>query len=121
LLGVAQLTPAAGDRMAVEPRDAGQASDAARTMLAGEEAGQQPLGTFIRRRQKSVEGTMLTGHAAVGMVPAGGAGTNVDESPLPLGLGEMFLLVHGSLPPFGRSSKEAKVLYLSIGEVIVGR
>ena len=81
-------------------------ANAAATMLAGEEASQQPSGTFVRSSQKAVDGTMLTGHVAVGMLSAGRAGTNMDEPLLPR-VGKMFLFVHGSLPPFGRPSEEA--------------
>jgi hypothetical protein len=120
LVRVSQLTPAAGDGIAVEPGDAGQQGNAAAAVLAGEEAGQQPAGAFVRSSQEAVESPMLTGHAPVGMLSASGARTSVDELPMPR-VGRMFLLGHMSLPPLGRPTKEAKVLYSSMAEIIIGQ
>jgi len=108
----AQLTPSAGDRVAIQSGDAGQQGDAARAVLAGEEAGYQAAGALVGSGDKAIEGTMLPGHSAAGMLSAARARTSVDEAPTLL-VGQTFLGDHRTLPPFRQPAKGGKVILFS--------
>jgi hypothetical protein len=120
---LAQLTPTTGNRVAVQSSDAGQQGDAAAAVLAGEKASDEPAGAFIGGSDEAVEGTMLSGHSAVGVFSAARALTRVDEPPTLVVSqrfpGQTFLLGHWTLPPFGQPTKGARLLYSPIAEVVV--
>jgi hypothetical protein len=88
-------------------------------VLAGEKASQKAAGAFVGSSKEAVEGAMLTGDSAVGVLSAPGALTSVDQSPAFL-LGQTFVLGHRTLPPFGLAAKGARLLYSPFAEVIVG-
>jgi hypothetical protein len=87
-------------------------------MLAREKASQKAAGAFIGSSDEAVEGTMLSGHSAIGVLSASGALTRVDEPPR-LSLGQTLLLGHRTLPPFGQAAKRPRLFYSPIAEVIV--
>src|SRR5262249_52406602 len=93
----AQFPSPAGDGIAVQSGDTGQPGNAATAVLAGEEAHHQPAGAFIGSREKAIEGTMLSGDLAVGVLSAGRARTSVDGPPALLG-SQTFLGDHRTLP-----------------------
>jgi hypothetical protein len=120
---LAQLTSAACDGVTVQPSDLGQPGDAAPTVLASEKASEKPARAFVGSSDEAIEGTMLPGHSAVGVLSAARALTSVDEPPtLLVGQtvpGPTFLLGHRTLPPFGQPTKGARLFYSPIAEIVV--
>jgi hypothetical protein len=78
-------------------------------VLAGEKAGQQAARAFVSSSDEAVEGPMLPGHSAVGVLSATRALTSVDEpATLLVGQtfpGQTFLLGHRPYLPAGKLRK----------------
>jgi len=110
--------PTAGNGIAVQAGDARQQDDAALAVLAGKKARQQAARAFVRSSDEAIEGTMLSGDSAFGILLASRTLTSVDE-PLRLPGSQAFLLGHRTLPPFGQVAEGARLLYSLIAEVIV--
>jgi hypothetical protein len=98
---LAQFTSPAGDGVAVKPGDAGQQGDAAATVLASEKAGEKPAGAFVSSSNEAVEGPVLPGNSAAGVLSAGRALTGVDDLPMLL-VGQMLLRRHRTFTSFGQ-------------------
>ena len=75
-----QFSSPSGNGIGVQAGDPREQSDAAAAMLVGEEADEEPSGTFVGGSDEAVDPPMLLGDRAMGVLVAGGAGANRDDT-----------------------------------------
>src|SRR5271166_3889592 len=93
-VGLVQLAPASGDRIAVQARDPRQPSDSPVAVQAGEEAGDEPPAALVGASDDPVDRLVLTSDLPIRFASALGAGAAMNRP-------DIFLmgLTHCPLPP----------------------
>jgi len=87
-----QFVLAAGDGMAVESRDPCQQGVASATVLARQEADEEPSGAFVGGCHEAVDPAVFSSQGTLRVLLAGRAITEVEDLP-------GVLLCHTTLPP----------------------
>ena len=87
-----QFALAAGNGVGVQAGDPREVGDPSRAVLSGEEADEEPAGTFVGDSDEAVDPAVLLGAGAMRVLLAGGAGADMDDTP-------GTLLCHVTLPP----------------------
>jgi hypothetical protein len=107
-----QLAPATADGVRAEAGDARQQGDATTTVLLGQEADEEPAIPLVDSGDDAVEGAMLVGGAAPGVLAASGTVADVDRQRLMESTHRPYLLFEGRREQQGHYNHESGKLFL---------